>query len=457
MNRKQEHLELLQELSQTPTSLDGLVARAKARKKKRTAIRNFLMLPTGAIALVFAMFVAMVNISSTVASAMEQLPGLRRLAEAVSFTPSLVDAVEQGIAHHLGLSQTINDVTITVEYVIVDERHVHVFYTLEHSQGHSDVFPSIGLATESDPFDHNHTGGEGMGSAGGGIRIGEPGELQQFFAIFHNPIPSVLYWRPSVTDFGDPDIYPRPRARQIAENFEFRLEIDPYFVLPSDIITLDYDFIADNQHLTITTVEINPTHMRVNFSADENNTARLRRLRFFIEDENGRRFSQPGIESALFPFLRAYDSMMLETHFLESAFFAESEHLAIVIEEIEWLDKKFEYIRVDFEAGTAGQFPEHIRFVSIERDGQHWILNLEYSENGESIPVRLTYGRHGGMFSVIDVTVNNLPDTEHVLAGLFFSTGVAFQHQQGNRAVVYMTPQYSHTTILDAPIVVAVR
>ena len=59
------------------------------------------------------------------------VPLLRELAKAVSFSPSLSAAVENEYVQPIGLSQTKNGITATMEYVIVDQKQVNIFYTLK--------------------------------------------------------------------------------------------------------------------------------------------------------------------------------------------------------------------------------------------------------------------------------------------------------------------------------------
>lgn len=48
----------------------------------------------------------------------------------MAFSPSLKAAVENDFIQYIGQSQTDNGVTMTVEYVIVDEKQVNIFFTL---------------------------------------------------------------------------------------------------------------------------------------------------------------------------------------------------------------------------------------------------------------------------------------------------------------------------------------
>ena len=119
MTRNEEYQALLQELETTPAALDGAVERALRRRKRDRRLRLFGV-PAGSLAACFAAFVLLVNLFPPFARACGSVPVLRELAQAVAWSPSLSAAVENDYVQPIGQSQTVNGVTATVEYVIVD-------------------------------------------------------------------------------------------------------------------------------------------------------------------------------------------------------------------------------------------------------------------------------------------------------------------------------------------------
>ena len=130
MNRNEEYRALLQELETTPPAVDTAVERAL--KRHRAARKRRLWgIPVGSLAACFALFVGLVNAFPTFAAACEDVPVLGALAEAVRFSPSLSAAVEHDYVQPVGQSQTKNGITATVESIIVDQKQVNIFFTLE--------------------------------------------------------------------------------------------------------------------------------------------------------------------------------------------------------------------------------------------------------------------------------------------------------------------------------------
>ena len=85
MNRTEEYQALLAELDADVPGLDTTLDRAY---KKRNRRRNLVLRPLAGIAACFALFVLLVNFCAPVAYACSLVPGLRELAEAVTFSRS---------------------------------------------------------------------------------------------------------------------------------------------------------------------------------------------------------------------------------------------------------------------------------------------------------------------------------------------------------------------------------
>ena len=348
MNREQEHNALKQELISTTPSLDDVFTKAQARMRKRN-IRNRVITPLSTCLAVLLVFVGLVNFSPAVAMAMEGVPGLQRLAEFVSFSPSLSEAVENEFVQGLELEQLVgDDVIMRVEYVIVDGQQIHIFYSLD-SQVYTDLGVSVGArgASTTEIADccletwmtccYEFIYARMFLAPQRGTKLND---LRQLTIGFEEgmQIPTVVIWEGEVTEGNFID------ARTIGR-YMFTIVIEEVFAI-QESYEVNYSFILDGQGFTITTVELNPAHTRVNLDTDwENNTKILSRLIFYMKNERGERFDPPKPESFDLINLPAggadFDGpWRLEDHFLNTAFFSESESLVIVILGAEWLDSE---------------------------------------------------------------------------------------------------------------------
>ena len=138
MNRNEEYRALLAELEDLPERLDRTEQRALLRRESARKRRRWFGVPAVGMAACFGAFVLLVNLSVPFARACGSVPLVRELAKAVAWSPSLSAAVENAYVQPIGQSQTVNGITATVEYVIVDQKQLNIFYTL-----HSDAYDNF--------------------------------------------------------------------------------------------------------------------------------------------------------------------------------------------------------------------------------------------------------------------------------------------------------------------------
>ena len=346
-----------------------------------------IFISLGVFLAIFCMVVVAVNVSPTLAYAFERIPVLRQIAIAVNFSPSLTVAIEHDVTY---LSPTL-----------------------------------------------------------------EVGEMRQIVVdFFDEQIPDSLAFKTSVLAVPQTAGAAPIRASNIhtkPENlidFIFVLEFDPNFTQQGETIYLYQDFVIDGQNITLTSVEIYPTHMRINLSYDPNNTAWLRSLRFFAENEHGIRFDS--ISNGVSAF-GTTDSPHMASHFLHSPFFAESEQLTLFIEEVEWLDKDMERVRVDLANGIAEKLPEGVRLDESRFDGQSWHLSFAATERAESHSHHI-FGQNFFNEAGEDFHFNSWS------SGMKYDSSsneffVQFSLVNFPYDIVYLSPSYSRVSTLVEPLV----
>jgi len=164
------------------------------------------------------------------------------------------------------------------------------------------------------------------------------GEINHVTIGFDEAVPSVVVWEGEIFDnFNVQESHTRTIGK-----YSFIINIDEVFS-KQEIYEVNESFILDGQQHTITTVELNPAHTRVNIESDwMNNTKHLQRLVFYMINERGERFDPPALGAGGLINLPTGGSgddgpWRLGTHFLETAFFTESESLTLVITGVEWI------------------------------------------------------------------------------------------------------------------------
>lgn len=368
MNRMEEYRALLQELEVSPVRLNGTVARARARKRRRR-LRRALGYPAASAAAVCACFVLLVNVCTPFAAACASIPFLQDLARAVSFHPSLSAAVEHSYVQEIGLTQRANGAEMTIEYVIVDQKQLNVFFTTG-----GEAAPLYQVRTEVRGEDGAQLRDVGVIS----FAARSNGELQWMSVDFTTPegtMPGTLrlvctLW-PLEGESAEAQAAPSVQGAVQEEQapteptavFTFDLSFDPYYTQQGKVIAVDRSLELDGQSLVLKAVEIYPTYLQIDLEDDPGNTAWLRGLELYAEDENGTRYDRPGGLSAL----GSPDSPFYRSFRLDSSYFAEGEHLTLYLTGAEWLERDRQWTWVDLTSGETGFLPEG---VSLHTQGQ---------------------------------------------------------------------------------------
>lgn len=368
MNRTEEYWALVAQLRETPPELAGTVDRARARARRERRGKR-LGIPLASLGGMAAAFVVLVNCSTPFAMACRRVPFVRELAQAVAFQPSLKAAFENDYVQPVGQSQTQNGITATVEYLIVDQASLNVFYTLSwEGETWLDVVPDL--------LDENGASPEGSRGASWGDPAGTEEDYRLMTFYFDGAVlPEKLQLVLEVSDSGRDkvtnqlaaptdapvDSSPWPDAESSAPSpvlaeFTFPLTIDPSLLGPGRTVEVGQWVELDGQRLYLDQLTIDPTRMELTLEADPDNTAELRSLDCYALDGAGNRYGKPSI---------TYGGG--EAIQLESCYFSENQDLTLYIEEAQWLDKDRTSFTLDLTTGEADWLPENLTDVTIER------------------------------------------------------------------------------------------
>lgn len=359
MNRTEEYQALMRELEETPPQLNFTVVRAKSRVR-RQRIRRRVGAPLSALSAVCAAFVLLVNLSAPFAMACANVPVLRELADAVCFNASLSAAVDNDWVQTVGQTAQDGAYTMTVEYLIVDQKQVNIFYRLEGG-------------TQTDPKDWyminaNLLDAQGDDLPAVTISYGAKldGELHSIMVDLasEDTMPGQL--RLECELVRDWDESTRTSLHETAAHFAFDLSFDPEFTARATVLELDRPLELDGQRLLLKSVEIYPTHMRIILEDDPDNTAWLRGLDFYVEDEKGNRF-EAGSGSLV--STGSPDTPFTGSYRVESAFFTDGERLTLCITGAKWLEKERQWTWADLSDGSTGWLPDGVKLLEHGQNG----------------------------------------------------------------------------------------
>ena len=373
MNRSVEFVAMLAEINQPSQELADTLNRAYKKKRKRT--RKLIICPLCGMASCFAAFILLVNLSAPVANACSQIPILRELAESVTFSRSLTNAVENDYVQTINLQQKQNDITATIEYLIVDQKQVNIFYRL-NSEKYVGEFeklvaePVISCDDKNVAFYvYNHS----FGSM-------DNGELQSITVDFtQGNVPDKLQCTLKVYCFYERAAH--SNSTYLAE-MKFALEFDPQFTAIGKLYPVNETVVLDDQKITVKNIEVYPTHLRVEVAESKDNTAWLKNLDFYIETEEGLKFKP--VSSGVIATGSA-DSPSMVSYRADSTYFYEAEHLKLVITGAKWQRKDTETTYLNLITGEHGELPEGVEFDHIKKQGDDWSITIRDipGEDGE--------------------------------------------------------------------------
>lgn len=456
MNRNEEYLDLVKELEENTPDLRVSVQKARSRRTRITVLYRSL----ASIAACFAIFVLLVNFSKPVAYACSQIPVLRELAEAVTFSKSLTDAVENEYVQIMDLSQSKNDITAEIDYLIVDQKQVNVFYRLD-----SDKYEQ--LVTDLEILDTNGKSpilcgysDSGYNGVNGELRClsidfaedNVPGSLIIKLNVYTNQVDFANMTSENSEDGYFDDVYEEP---DYLASFEFLLEFDPKFTASGKAFPLNQTVILEGQEITITDIEVYPSHIRVDVEESADNTAWLIDLDFYIETDLGMKFEpvSSGITAT-----GLGDSPSMVSYRADSTYFYEAEHLKLVITGAKWLRKDMETTYVNLVTGETGELPEGTVFEAAERGDNGWVVtfraDLEEDEPMYQLFRNLFYDADGNEYE-INMWSSMYGDEDEEGNITYYLNQFLLKNYPYDE--VWLSPQYSHYEIVEDLIVITIQ
>lgn len=383
-NRNAEYWSLVGELSQPPEELERSVERARKRARRAGPLRR-LAAPAASLAAVAAAFVLLVNVFPTFALACSGVPIVRELAAAAAFSPSLAAAVEHDYVQYIGQSQTVDGVTVKLEYAIVDKHQAAFFYSTDAGV-HMDPIPRLTAP------DGESVGGYASRSyiAGAGFHVEDLNCMTLSFVpgmglperitleLFLNPRSEQDTAAPPSAYAPEEDKAPVPPWEETQNlRFAFDVTLDPARISGGETVEVGRWVELDGQRILVDRLELYPTRTILYLGEDSGNSAWLRSLKFFFEDGKGRVYDDAdGVLTA--SGKEGSDSYL--TYYFQSFYYAAPENLTLHITKAEWLNKDAPPVRLDLATGACSGLPEDVSIDGVTPSG-----------DGSTVMVKMLY------------------------------------------------------------------
>lgn len=327
--------ELRQQLEHVniPTEMvDGAILqgfeRAKREKliKSKRRIRNLGMI---AVALLLITMATSIRVSPAFANAVSAIPGLEKIVAMIHYDKGLTSAFENDYYQEINASQTKEDLTLTVDGVILDESGINVFYTVKSDESIKNVqVQNVELKNNeisqpsSSSFSVTHD--------------------DQAIKEFSNKI-DFHFQEP--TKFNDLSFSLLMTIKKAGTVNEFTIPFTvPENVKPSHKFVLSKEVEIENQKFTIEEVTIHPLRVDVRISLNPENSKKI--LNFTdlrLEDENGEIWgSRGGISGSGVGELE-------QTIYLQSNYFEQPKELYLRVNKLQAINQDEAIVVVDTE------------------------------------------------------------------------------------------------------------
>lgn len=389
-NRTEEYWALIGELAQPPRRLEGSVQRAWKRAH-RAQLLHRLITPVATLASAAACFVLMVNAFPTFALACSAVPVIRELTAAVAFSPSLSAAVAHDYVQYIGQSQTMDGVTVNLEYAIVDRAEAIFFYSVDGGRfytspglidlsgerisgyGVSSFQNSREKQNDLSAITLDFTDGNGLPDRFTMEMFFLPEEQQELTPA---QAASPAYAAPPETSTDHrSDEWGDPREDPNVLCFTFDVTLDASRIAPPAVVPVNRWVELDGQRILVERLEYTPTRTVLYLDEDTANTAWLKSLRFWFEDEKGVPYED--IDGSLSATGQAGSgSRSYLTYYFQSFYYDRPQGLTLCVNQAEWLDKDESHVFVDLASGESTGLPEGAEIGEITRTGENVKLEV---------------------------------------------------------------------------------
>lgn len=329
------------------------------RKEQRTRRRIW---QTVGVAVLFCLaFVTGIPVSPAFANTVAKLPGFEQIVERIAYSKSVEDILANDYFEELMISETKNDLTLTVVGVIADETGMIVSYSLESP---SDIaylsMPEIEL------LHHNEGIKAGVSTKWAG-RESTKSIQSEIIVTASEPINYIN------KDFMINMVFDDPH--QTSFSIPFTLEKP---IVPTKVYELNEVAVFEGQEILLKQLAISPLRAEVKMELAESNDMQILAIGAMkLLDENGEEWG--AITSNVVGMGNLRDGNY--SYFMESNYFREPKALTLVLEEVRALPKGKDFIEVDFSVSELVNNPSNASNIAVQKSG---IEVISYRDEGNA-------------------------------------------------------------------------
>lgn len=363
-----ESKEQLEQLAIPDQQINDAIQQGFYEANRKRGKRKKTLWTISVAAILLLTFITSIRVSPAFANAVASVPGMERFVDLIQLDKGLEAIIENDYYEAVGVSQMKDNMTFTIDGIILDETGMEIFYTLEapFSMGNIDYGK---LEVWND--------GKNL-SKDSAYSFGHLGEKT-----------NRIVERFSYT-FG--------KAKQFtSQEFEliFQIENDKEttFKVPftlknkiqqGKVYRLNEEVEMDGQKMLVKDITIHPLRVAVNIEFNEQNDMEILQIEDMrLEDENGEVWSS--IQNGTSGFGGVGNKE--RTYFLQSNYFKEPKKLYFKFDKVQALPKVESYLLIDLEKKKVIKKPSY---------GKIEITNI----SNNSVEVKIPQIRENHMYSL---------------------------------------------------------
>ncbi|MCM3357851.1 DUF4179 domain-containing protein [Psychrobacillus sp. MER TA 171] len=377
----------LEEMSIPEESVNHAIQHGLLKAKAKRRNRRKSIWTIGVAVILMLTFTTSIRVSPTFATAVASIPGLERFVEILQpeFDKGLEAIIDQEYYEPVGISQTENNITFTLDGVIIDETGAEIFYTLEA------------------PYS---------------IKNIDYGDIK-FFNGDKELVSSISYNSPNQEEenrkldkfsftFSDIEKFKTKDFKikfEIMEGRDKTTAFEVPFTIKNDLMSgkeykVNKEVIIDGQKIFIEEVNIYPLRVALNIHFDEKNTMEILQFEDIrLEDEKGEVWSSIRNGSSGFGGVGDLE----KTYFLQSNYFKEPKELYLKFDKVQALPKEESYLLIDFDKKEILEQPSfgkieitkilpgglEVRYKPMRDNHTYSLFSQGENEKGEDIYIPL--------------------------------------------------------------------
>lgn len=337
------------------------IAKAKVERNRRKRRRNRITWTAAMAAILVLTFVTSIRVSTAFANTIAAIPGMEPFVSLIQQDKGLQAIFKEDYYQEIGASQTVGDVTMTIDGVILDETGMNVYYTIDSKKKMKTASVNTIEITNSRPMPE-------AGISYGSMSANDVYSYQESMELTF----------PKRNVFNDLNF--TVEAEMVidgrTDTFSIPFEVTEQ-TKPSKPYVLNKVVELDGQHFTIDEVVISPLRVGVQITFDPNNMEKILSFEDMrLVDERGEVWSE--IANGVSAFGNE-KGKMTHTFFLQSNYFSTPKKLYLQINKAQAIKQDQAFVEVNTNTKELLAFPDgpQLQLVDANRKGIELLFSVK--------------------------------------------------------------------------------